>query len=75
MYPFKQELLLKYELFLDASIKIRFRSIVSQKKGDCAAGQPEQVSSLPKKKKVKERTIREARDFVAQWRWLYEQVD
>ena len=53
MYPFKQELLLKYELFLDASIKIRFRSIVNQKKGDCAAGQPEQVNSLPKKKKVK----------------------
>lgn len=63
LFPFKQEVYLKYELFLDASIKIRFRSIAALKKGGEAAGKAE--AAEPKRKKVKERTIREARDFVA----------
>jgi hypothetical protein len=71
LFPFRQEVYLKYELFLDTSIKIRFRSIAQRG----AAGQSAPLPPLPKKKKVKERTIREARDFVAEWRWLYEQVD
>jgi hypothetical protein len=75
LFPFKQELYLKYELFLDASIKMRFRSIAGQKKGEPAPGLPDHSAPLQKKKKVKERTIREARDSVAEWRWLYEQVD
>lgn len=54
LFPFRQEVYLKYELFLDTSIKIRFRSIAQRG----AAGQPDQSVPLPKKKKVKERTIR-----------------
>ena len=30
-FPFKQEIYLKYELFLDSSIKIRFRNITADK--------------------------------------------
>ncbi len=54
LFPFRQEVYLKCELFLDTSIKIRFRSIVQRG----AAGQSDQPTPLPKKKKVKERTIR-----------------
>jgi hypothetical protein len=54
LFPFRQEVYLKYELFLDTSIKIRFRSIAARG----PAGQPDQSAPLPKKKKVKERTIR-----------------
>jgi hypothetical protein len=32
IFPFKQELFLKYELFLDSAIKIRFRCISSDSK-------------------------------------------
>jgi hypothetical protein len=71
LFPFKQELYLKYELFLDAPIKIRFRSIAPCKKDNQAAGLTEPAEPVQKKKKVKERTIREARDFVSHWRWLY----
>lgn len=52
---------LKYELFLDSSIKIRFRNIAGEKGSNPAAGQKgENADPSQKKKKVKERTIREA---------------
>lgn len=60
-FPFKQEVYLKYELFLDSSIKIRFRNIAGEKGSNPAVGQKgENADPNQKKKKVKERTIREA---------------
>ena len=54
-YPFHQEIVLKYELFLDDVIQIRFRKIITDN------DPMERPSpSVPKKKKVKERTIQEA---------------
>lgn len=72
-FPFKQEILLKYELFLDGPIKIRFRSILPEKEKGQPKDKPsaETLEPAQKKKKVKERTIREARDYVAYWRHLY----
>jgi hypothetical protein len=53
-YPFKQEITLKYELFLDNPIKIRYRKILNDKQTS-----PDNNSAPPlKKKKVKERTIK-----------------
>lgn len=71
-FPFKQEVYLKYELFLDSAIKIRFKSVnpdSGSPSGRGAAGK--RVEADPLKKKVKERTIREASDYVGQWRNLY----
>jgi hypothetical protein len=60
-FPFKQEVYLKYELFLDSSIKIRFRNISGEKGNNPALGQKGENTDLnQKKKKVKERTIKEA---------------
>ena len=67
-FPFKQEVHLKYELFLDSAIKIRYRHISTDVK--VKSGTP-----APSKKKVKERTIREAIEYVNYWRELYEKVD
>ncbi len=66
-FPFKHEITLKYELFLDNPIKIRYRKIFNDKQVNC------DTSSAPpiKKKKVKERTIKEVLDFVQRWRKLY----
>jgi hypothetical protein len=66
-FPFKQVVFLKYELFLDSAIKIRYRNIATEDKKGKAGG----VSNAQPKKKVKERTIRDAMEFVRYWRELY----
>ena len=66
VFPFKQEIYLKYELFLDHPIHIRFRSINNTK--DPKDPKAEPGTPLPKaeppqgkpNKKVKERDIKEA---------------
>lgn len=75
-FPFKQELLLKYELFLDSSIKLRYKKVINNTNQQGA----ESVKTTPcqerqKKKKVKERTIKYATECVKLWRNLYELVD
>ncbi len=77
-FPFKQEVQLKYELFIDHAIKIRYRNINPQQSTkttpDNTQGESGQ-KDWQNKKKVKERTIKEVREYVAYWRHLYEQVD
>ncbi len=70
-FPFKQVVYLKYELFLDSAIKIKYRNIAADGKCQKASG----ATSAQTRKKVKERTIREAREYVRYWRQLYEMVD
>lgn len=72
LFPFKQEVFLKYELFLDSAIKIRFRRIVPDKGGSTPGiASKEKGDTSSKKKKVKERTIKQAREYVYYWRNLY----
>lgn len=55
LFPFAQVVFLKYELFLDGAIKIRYRNVSGEErksKGAMAQGQTKS------KRKVKERTIR-----------------
>lgn len=68
-YPFHEEILLKNELFSENHIQINYRKVISPTTA------PKNNSSDLKKKKVKERTIKEAVDAVQQWRDLYEITD
>ena len=55
LFPFAQVVFLKYELFLDGAIKIRYRNVSGEeRKGKGAMAQGQTKS----KRKVKERTIR-----------------
>ena len=53
-FPFPQVVHLRYELFLDSAIKIRYRNIATEdKKGKSGA-----APNVQNKKKVKERSIK-----------------
>lgn len=70
LFPLKQEIFLKYELFLDSAIKIRYRKVVPYGKEPKPMANGNQMKQEVKKK-VKERTIREAEYYVTKWRNLY----
>jgi hypothetical protein len=57
-------------LFSENHIQINYRKVISH-----TTAPEKHFPSDPKKKKVKERTIREAIDAVKQWRELYEITD
>lgn len=71
VFPFKQQLYLKYELFLDSAIKIRYRNIAADGKN----AKNTSAANTQANKKVKERTIREVSEYVNYWRQLYQKVD